>query len=55
MQENQNSGRMDTQHLERVETQNPNPATTSQQTQRPPYNNSHRTNSSRPVQHRKKK
>lgn len=54
MQENQNSGRMDTQHLERVETQNPNLATTSQQTQRPPYNNSHRTNSSRPVQHRKK-
>ena len=56
MQENQNTGRMDTQHLGNVEIQNPNPATNLSQTQRQPSPNRRPTNSgSRPPQRRRKK
>ena len=55
MQENQNTGRMDTQHLGHVEIQNPNPATNLSQTQRQPSPNRGPTNSgSRPPQRRRK-
>lgn len=55
MQENQNTGRMDTQHLGHVEIQNPNPATNLSQTQRQPSPNRRPTNSgSRSPQRRRK-
>lgn len=55
MQENQNSGRIDTQNLGRVE--NPKPIVRTGQTQRQPSNNNHNrkpVNGSRPPQRRKK-